>query len=139
MLAERIASRIVSLRGRRVIIDADLAALYGVETKRLNEQVRRNLGRFPEDFVFQLTKQEVADLKSQFATSSWGGKRKPPLERKVGTHDRAIGEILQAIRQLATPVAAPKRRIGFLQTPRCASRWRGSAHDPLNKGSGVRA
>jgi len=74
-----IASRIVVLRGQRVMLDADLAALYGVTTKRLNEQVRRNLERFPSDFMFQLINQEVAILKSQFATSSWGGKRKRPL------------------------------------------------------------
>jgi len=76
---EAIASRIVVLHGQRVMLDADLAALYGVTTKRLNEQVRRNLERFPSDFMFQLTNQEVAILKSQFATSSWGGKRKRPL------------------------------------------------------------
>ncbi len=76
---EAIASRIVVLRGQRVMLDADLAALYGVTTKRLNEQVRRNLERFPSDFMFQLINQEVAILKSQFATSSWGGKRKRPL------------------------------------------------------------
>ena len=57
----------------------DLAALYGVTVKRLNEQVRRNQDRFPEDFVLTLTNQELANLKSQFATSSWGGKRKAPL------------------------------------------------------------
>ena len=61
------------------MLDSDLAALYGVTTKRLNEQVRRNLERFPPDFMFQLINQEVAILKSQFATSSWGGKRKRPL------------------------------------------------------------
>ncbi len=76
---EAIASRIVVLRGQRVMLDADLAALYDVTTKRLNEQVRRNLERFPSDFMFQLINQEVAILKSQFATSSWGGKRKRPL------------------------------------------------------------
>ena len=76
---EAIASRIVVLRGQRIMLDADLAALYGVTTKRLNEQVRRNLERFPPDFMFQLINQEVAILKSQFATSSWGGKRKRPL------------------------------------------------------------
>ncbi len=82
---EAIASRIVVLRGQRVMLDADLAALYGVTTKRLNEQVRRNLERFPSDFMFQLTNQEVAILKSQFATSSsdarrlaWGGRRYTP-------------------------------------------------------------
>jgi len=61
------------------MLDADLAALYGVETRRLNEQVRRNADRFPEDFVFQVTPVEFANLKSQFATSSWGGRRKLPL------------------------------------------------------------
>src|SRR6266851_9875336 len=69
---EAIASRIVVLRGQRVMLDADLAALYGVTTKRLNEQVRRNLGRFPSDFMFQLTNQEVAILRSQFATLKTG-------------------------------------------------------------------
>jgi hypothetical protein len=68
------------LRGYRVILDADLAALYGVETRRLNEQVKRNEGRFPRDFAFQLTPEEVDHLKSQIATSShqWGGRRKLP-------------------------------------------------------------
>lgn len=62
------------------MLDADLASLYGVTTKRLNEQVKRNRTRFPDDFIFQLTGQEVANLKSQFATSSleWGGRRKLP-------------------------------------------------------------
>ena len=73
--------RIYLIRGERVMLDSDLAELYGVETKRLNEQVRRNESRFPADFMFQLTKEEDANLKSQFATSSWehGGKRKQPL------------------------------------------------------------
>ena len=60
------------------MLDADLAELYQVTTKRLNEQVRRNLARFPEDFAFRLTADEAANLKSQFATSSWGGRRTPP-------------------------------------------------------------
>ncbi len=76
---EAIASRILLVRGLRVMLDADLAALYGVETRRLNEQVRRNRERFPQDFIFELTPEELADLKSQFATSSWGGRRKLPL------------------------------------------------------------
>jgi len=61
-----------------VLLDADLAALYGVETRRLNEQVRRNRRRFPADFVFRLTRKELDNLMSQFATSSWGGRRKLP-------------------------------------------------------------
>ena len=60
------------------MLDRDLAELYGVETKRLNEQVKRNIERFPEDFMFQLTPNEFDNLKSQFATSSWGGVRKLP-------------------------------------------------------------
>lgn len=66
------------LRGERVILDADLARLSGVPTKRLNEQVRRNADRFPSDFCFQLEFQEVANLRSQFATSSHGGRRTRP-------------------------------------------------------------
>ena len=60
------------------MLDSDLAEIYGVETKRLNEQVRRNIGRFPEDFMFQLTAAEFSVLKSQIATSSWGGRRTMP-------------------------------------------------------------
>ncbi len=66
---------IMSIRGQRVILDADLARIYGVPTRRLNEQVRRNADRFPPDFAFILTEQEVANLKSQFATSSGGPNR----------------------------------------------------------------
>lgn len=68
--APGIETVILALRGLKVILDADLARIYGVTTKRLNEQVRRNADRFPPDFLFQLTPQEVADLRSQFATSS---------------------------------------------------------------------
>ena len=75
---EAIASRILTLRGERVLLDADLAALYGVETRRLNEQVRRNRRRFPADFIFRLTRDELENLMSQFATSRWGGRRKLP-------------------------------------------------------------
>jgi len=66
-------------RGQRVMLDSDLAAIYGVQLKRLNEQVSRNRKRFPSDFAFQLEPQEFANLKSQIATSSsHGGKRKLP-------------------------------------------------------------
>lgn len=76
----RIVSAIHDVRGHRVMLDADLAALFGVSTGRLNEQVKRNRGRFPDDFMFTLTADEAANLKSQFATSSpgWGGTRKLP-------------------------------------------------------------
>jgi hypothetical protein len=76
---EALAGRIVVIRGQRVLLDSDLAALYEVETRRLNEQIKRNIGRFPVDFMFQLTAEEFENLMSQFATSSWGGRRKLPL------------------------------------------------------------
>ncbi len=68
---ETITSRILLLRGQKILLDADLAALYGVETRRLNEQVRRNSDRFPEDFIFRLTIEETeSQNRSQFATGS---------------------------------------------------------------------
>ena len=76
---ERITSIIRTVRGQKVILDSDLAKIYGVTTKRLNEQVKRNAARFPSDFMFQLKIAEADDLKSQFATSSsHGGRRKLP-------------------------------------------------------------
>jgi len=65
-------------RNKKVMLDVDLAVLYQVPTKRLNEQVKRNTERFPSDFMFQLSKDEFENLKSQIATSSWGGRRIPP-------------------------------------------------------------
>jgi hypothetical protein len=70
-----ITTLIMTVRGKRVILDADLARIYGVPTRRLNEQARRNADRFPPDFAFVLTEREVADLKSQIATSSGGPSR----------------------------------------------------------------
>jgi hypothetical protein len=67
---ERISSSILRLRGQNVMLDADLAGLYGVETKTLNRAVKRNTGRFPDDFMFQLTAEEVAALRYQFGTSN---------------------------------------------------------------------
>lgn len=69
---ERIAHRILLVRGRKVLLDAELAALYGVSTKRFNEQVRRNAARFPEDFMFRLSANEWDSLRSQFATLKAG-------------------------------------------------------------------
>ena len=68
---EQIESLILTIRGKQVILDRDLARLYGVETRRLNEQVRRNMERFPEDFMFQLTREEFENWKSQFAISNY--------------------------------------------------------------------
>ena len=76
LVGEVIQSGIVSIRGLRVMLSHDLAALYGVDTKVLVQAVKRNLERFPTDFMFQLTDQEVKILKSQFVTSSWGGARR---------------------------------------------------------------
>ena len=73
---ERIETRILSIRGHRVMLDADLAELYGVPTKRLNEAVLRNAVRFPEDFMFQLKSDEAKTLRSQFATSNGRGGRR---------------------------------------------------------------
>lgn len=78
IIQERISKAIYLIRGHKVMMDSELAEMYGVPTKRLNEQVKRNLDRFPEDFMFQLSSEEWADLKSHFATSSWGGRRIPP-------------------------------------------------------------
>ena len=75
---EIILEKIYVIRGQKVMLDKDLAEMYGVEVRRLNEAVKRNIMRFPEDFMFQLKQNEWSNLKSQFATSSWGGTRKLP-------------------------------------------------------------
>jgi len=75
---ERIERAILLIRGHRVILDRDIAALYGVVTRDLNKAVTRNLDRFPDDFMIQLTRSEFKNLKFQFGTSSWGGTRKLP-------------------------------------------------------------
>jgi hypothetical protein len=75
---ESIISKIYLIRHQKVMLDSDLAELYGVEARVLNQAVKRNLIRFPKDFMFQLTKKEFENLKSQIVTSSWGGKRKLP-------------------------------------------------------------
>ena len=168
--AEIIAERIFIVRGHKVILDADLAALYEVPTKRLNEQVKRNAARFPADFMFRLTPGEMEALnRSQFATGSQ--KHRDPrfaplaftehgaimaatvlnslravevsiyvvrafvqqrellasnkdlarklraleqrIEKKLTTHDQAIADIIDTLRQLTSP-ATTKRRIGFV-------------------------
>ena len=74
-----IEKKILFINGQKVLLDSDLAALYGVTTKRLNEQVRRNVKRFPADFMYQISQEEFESLKSHFATSSsWGGRRTRP-------------------------------------------------------------
>ena len=76
--ADAIRSRILTIRGVQVMLDRDLAELYGVPTGALNQAVKRNLNRFPERFMFQLAKDEASDLKSQIVISSWGGSRSYP-------------------------------------------------------------
>jgi len=78
---EAVAGLVRWVRGERVMLDADLARLYGVETRALNRAVRRNVKRFPSDFMFLLVNEEVANLKCQIGTSSlgWGGRRKPVM------------------------------------------------------------
>jgi len=76
---EVIMSKIYLIRGMKVMLDTDLAELYGVETKQLKRAVRRNEKRFPPDFMFELSQDELENLRSQFGTSSWGGVRYPPM------------------------------------------------------------
>ncbi|MDP2923102.1 MAG: ORF6N domain-containing protein [Candidatus Omnitrophota bacterium] len=73
---ELIATKILEIRGKKVMIDRDLAKLYGVATFNLNKAVKRNIERFPDDFMYQLTKQEVSNLIFHFGISSWGGTRR---------------------------------------------------------------
>jgi hypothetical protein len=150
---ERIENRILLIGGRKVLLDADLAALYGVSTKRFNEQVRRNLKRFPPDFMFRLRAEQWRALRSQFATLEAGpGKHRKYLplaftehgaimaaavrafvrlrellasnnelarrldqhEKKLGVHDRAIGGLVSAIRELMAAPEPQRRPIGFV-------------------------
>lgn len=77
--AETIIQKIYIIRGKKVMIDRDLAGLYDVETKRLKEQVKRNINRIPEDFMFELSYNEFEHLRSHIATSRWGGTRYAPM------------------------------------------------------------
>lgn len=167
LLIDHIQPLIVTVRDQNVILDRDLATLYGVPTRRLNEQVKRNRERFPEEFMFRLTADEAESLRSQIAISKpgRGGRRYLPyvftehgaimaanvlnslqavdvsvfvvrafvklrkfvlghrelsrkvqeLERKVGSHDEAIRQVVAAIRELMQSPEAPAKRgrIGF--------------------------
>ena len=104
---EVIMSKIYLIHNQKVMLDADLAVLYGVSTGNLNNAVQRNIKRFPEDFMFQLTKQEFDDLIFQSGTSSWGGTRKLPyafteqgvaMLSSVLHSDRAIMVNIQIVR-----------------------------------------
>lgn len=76
---ETISNTIYYIRNQKVMLDRDLALLYGIETRVLKQAVRRNISRFPEDFMFELSKEEFQNLTSQIVTSSWGGNRKSPF------------------------------------------------------------
>ena len=132
----QIERSILMIRGQKVIMDSDLAILYDVETRRLNEQVKRNSDRFPEDFMFRLSAVEFENLKSHFATSSagWGGRRSLPyaftehgaiMAASVLNTTKAIEvsvyvvrafirirEYLATHKQLAQKLAALERKIG---------------------------
>ncbi len=157
---ERIERSIFLIRGQKILLSRQLAELYGVETKVLNQAVARNRERFPDDFMFQLSKEELENLKSQIVTSSWGGVRVAPyafteqgvamlssvlnsdravhvnieimrafvklrqmlssnveLARKLESLEKKYDEqfkvVFDAIRQLMSPAARPKREIGF--------------------------
>jgi cell shape-determining protein MreC len=104
---ETILNKIYIIREKKVMIDRDLAELYGVDTRVLNQAVKRNLKRFPDDFMFQLTDEEFRNLRSQIVTSSWGGSRFRPMvftEQGVAmlssvlNSERAISVNIQIIR-----------------------------------------
>ena len=169
IVARSVESRILILRHLRVILDSDLAELYGVRAKQLNQQTKRNRDRFPADFMFQLTAKEHDALRSQIVTSKKGrgGRRYPPyaftehgaimaatvlnskraiemsvfvvrafvrmremlaknrqlaakikeLDRRLETHDTAIQDIIEAIKELMLPEEPSKRKIGFQVPP----------------------
>ena len=104
---ERVTEIIYLIRGMRVMLDRDLAKLYGVETKVFKQAVKRNINRFPEDFMFELTRDEFKNLRSQFVTSSWGGSRYVPMAfteqgiamlSSVLKSDRAVQANIQIMR-----------------------------------------
>ena len=112
-----IASAIRVIRGQRVLLDADLAAVYGVTTKRLNEQVRRNADRFPDDFLVRLTNQDIAALRSQFATLNTGRgshRKYPPIaftehDAIMAAHSKLAQE-LEALKESVAALNAGTRR-----------------------------
>jgi hypothetical protein len=123
---EVIENKIYLIRGQKVMFDRDLAMLYGVETRILNKAVKRNIDRFPSDFMFELNNEEYKNLKFHFGTSSWGGLRKHPkvftehgilmlssvLNSKRAIHVN-IRQIFSAIKQLMKPPVKRSKRIGF--------------------------
>jgi hypothetical protein len=112
---ERIAASIYLIRGQKVMIDSDLAALYGVETKVFNQAVRRNLDRFPDDFMFRLANEEAESLRSQIVTSSWGGRRYVPYA--FTEHGVAmLSSVLRSRRALEVNIAIVRTFVKLRQT-----------------------
>lgn len=122
---ERVLKSILVLRGEKVILDADLALLYGVETKVLLQAVRRNIERFPDDFLFQLTGEEWLNLKSQIVTSSsWGGRRTAPYaftEQGVAM----LSSVLRSARAIAVNIQIMR---AFVQLKRMLASHADLAH-----------
>jgi hypothetical protein len=114
---EKIERAILVLRGHKVMLDSDLAALYEVETRVLVQAVKRNLGRFPKDFMFQLENHELAILRSQSVTSSWGGRRSAPY---------AFTE--QGVAMLSTVLNSPRAIAVNIEIMRAFVRLRPFAH-----------
>jgi hypothetical protein len=110
---ENITGLIYLIRSKKVMLDRDLAELYGVETKRLKEQVRRNIERFPDDFMFELSKSEFTNWRSQFATSNRDkiGLRYSPM---AFTEHGKFQVVFETLDQLLTVESKPKK-IGFLK------------------------
>jgi len=120
MPVERITTKIHLIRNIKVMLDRDLAELYEVETRTLKQAVRRNIKRFPKDFMFELTYQELRNLRSQFVMSSWGGVRRAPMAfteqgvamlSSVLKSDRAIQvniQIMRAFTQLRQMLSTHK-------------------------------
>ena len=113
--------RILTLRHQRVLLDADLAVLYGVATKVLLQAIRRNPERFPEDFMFQLNNQEFADLRSQIVTSNRGGRRYLPY---------AFTE--QGVAMLSSVLHSPRAIAINIEIMRAFAWLRGRGHEPAD-------
>ena len=109
---EKIEDLIYQIRGKNVMLDMDIAKIYGVSTKRLNEQVKRNAKRFPGDFMFLLTNKEVLNLRSQIATSSWGGRR---YEVRAFTEQGVamLSSVLNSERAIMANITIMRAFVGF--------------------------
>jgi len=112
VMAPYIENDIYIIRGQRVMLDEDLAEIYGIGTKVLNQAIRRNKGRFPEDFMFKLTIEEFANLRSQFVTSSYGGRRYMPF---VFTEHGAVmlASVLRSKRAVQMSIEVVKAFVRF--------------------------